>query len=62
MNLIAALEQLGYENIVDFEVRTDDLELVYVWRSLDDYPFQAVIDQAWVDYQAANPVVPNTYN
>jgi len=58
MNIILALQQLGYENVVDFEVHLDDNGNFFIrdWHHLDPEPDTAKLEQAWVDWLAAHPV------
>jgi len=57
MNIILALEQLGYTNVEDFEVHVKDDGTVFLrdWHHLDPEPDTATLEQAWADWQVANP-------
>lgn len=58
MNIILALEYLGYQNLVDFEINFEDGVGLYIskWNHTDPEPNQTAIDTAWSDWQAANAV------
>lgn len=57
MNLIFALEQLGYLNIDDFEIDFNGTEFVISkWQHANPQPTLLELEQAWNDWQVANPV------
>jgi hypothetical protein len=56
MNLILALEQLGYINITDFEIHADDTSSIAVWNHTDAQPDQSTLDAAWAAWEVANQI------
>jgi hypothetical protein len=54
MNVILALEQLGYINITDFEIHADDTSFIAVWNHADSQPDQSTLDAAWAAWEVAN--------
>lgn len=55
MHLLLALQQLGYENVTDFEISHINPTAIAEWKHTDPQPDQAALDTAWADWQAANP-------
>ena len=58
MNILLALEHLGYTNITDFEVWFVDgtVNDIREWKHSDPQPTQPELVAAWDAYQLANPV------
>lgn len=57
MNIVLALEYLGYTNVTDFEVGFDGTTFVISkWNHANPQPNTTELLQAWNDWQIANPV------
>lgn len=56
MNILLALEQLGYQNLVDFEVNFEEGVGLYIskWNHIDPEPDQIALDAAWSAWQSAH--------
>ncbi len=58
MNIIIALEQLGYINQTDFLVDWDEFSnsfTIQEWNHTDPQPNQVSLDAAWADWLVDNP-------